>query len=136
MAGHISVGVAFIRFKYFLVRGVLFEEMGFVYLGPVDGHNIAELLETLRLAGQIEKPVLIHVITQKGRGYKNALDKAAEREPNRCHPALPPSPPPAAAAPPPALTNAAKSNPSSWEPWPAFGLSANHDIFHIFAAGL
>ncbi len=58
--------------KYFLVRGVLFEEMGFVYLGPVDGHNIAELLETLRLAGQIEKPVLIHVITQKGRGYAPA----------------------------------------------------------------
>ncbi len=60
--------------KYFLVRGVLFEEMGFVYLGPVDGHNIAELLETLRLASQIEKPVLIHVITKKGKGYKPAED--------------------------------------------------------------
>lgn len=60
--------------KYFLVRGVLFEELGFVYLGPVDGHNIPELLETLNLAAQIEKPVLIHAITQKGRGYKPAED--------------------------------------------------------------
>lgn len=58
--------------KYFLVRGVLFEEMGFVYLGPVDGHNIPELLETLRLAGQIRKPVLLHVITKKGKGYAPA----------------------------------------------------------------
>jgi 1-deoxy-D-xylulose-5-phosphate synthase len=60
--------------KYFLVRGVLFEEMGFVYLGPVDGHNISDLLETMRLASQIEKPVLIHVITKKGKGYKPAED--------------------------------------------------------------
>ncbi len=58
--------------KYFLVRGVLFEEMGFVYLGPVDGHDIAELLQTLKMAARIEKPVLIHVITQKGRGYAPA----------------------------------------------------------------
>lgn len=66
--------------KYFLVRGVLFEELGFVYLGPVDGHNIPELLETLNLAAQIEKPVLIHAITQKGRGYKPAED-----DPTRFH---------------------------------------------------
>ena len=66
--------------KYFLVRGVLFEEMGFVYLGPVDGHNIQELLETLKMAARIEKPVLIHVITQKGRGYK-----PAEQNPTKFH---------------------------------------------------
>lgn len=66
--------------KYFLVRGVVFEEMGFVYLGPVDGHNIGDLLETMRLAGQIEKPVLIHVITQKGKGYK-----PAEQNPTKFH---------------------------------------------------
>lgn len=58
--------------KYFLVSGVLFEEMGFVYFGPVDGHDIGELLETLRLAGRIDKPVLIHVITKKGKGYAPA----------------------------------------------------------------
>lgn len=66
--------------KYFLVSGVLFEEMGFVYLGPVDGHNINELLETLRLSGNIDKPVLIHVITQKGRGYA-----PAEQNPTAFH---------------------------------------------------
>lgn len=63
--------------KYFLVRGVLFEEMGFVYLGPVDGHNIGELLDTLKMAARIDKPVLIHVITQKGRGYKPAEQNPA-----------------------------------------------------------
>lgn len=66
--------------KYFLVRGVLFEEMGFVYLGPVDGHNIPELLETLKMAARIDKPVLIHAITQKGRGYK-----PAEQHPTEFH---------------------------------------------------
>ena len=66
--------------KYFLVRGVLFEEMGFVYLGPVDGHDIAELLKTLKMAARIEKPVLIHVITQKGRGYA-----PAEQNPTAFH---------------------------------------------------
>lgn len=66
--------------KYFLVSGVLFEEMGFVYLGPVDGHNIPELLETLRLAGRMEKPVLIHIITKKGKGYA-----PAEQNPTAFH---------------------------------------------------
>lgn len=66
--------------KYFLVRGVLFEEMGFVYLGPVDGHNIAELLDTLKMAARIDKPVLIHAITQKGHGYK-----PAEQHPTEFH---------------------------------------------------
>ena len=66
--------------KYFLVRGVFFEEMGFVYLGPVDGHNIDELLETFKLAAQIDKPVLLHVITQKGKGYL-----PAEQNPEAFH---------------------------------------------------
>lgn len=66
--------------KYFLVSGVVFEELGFVYFGPVDGHNVQELLETLRLAGKIDKPVLIHIITQKGRGYA-----PAEQNPTAFH---------------------------------------------------
>ncbi len=66
--------------KYFLVRGVVFEEMGFVYLGPVDGHDIGELLRTLQMAAQINKPVLLHVITQKGRGYA-----PAEQDPTTFH---------------------------------------------------
>ena len=47
--------------KYFLVPGVMFEEMGFQYLGPVDGHNMEELLEFLTKAKQMEGPVLLHV---------------------------------------------------------------------------
>ncbi|MGI5824383.1 MAG: 1-deoxy-D-xylulose-5-phosphate synthase [Bacillota bacterium] len=58
--------------KYFLVQGVFFEEMGFVYLGPVDGHNIPELLDVLRRAADINKPTLIHIITRKGKGFQPA----------------------------------------------------------------
>ena len=58
--------------KYFLVQGILFEEMGFVYLGPVDGHNIHELLEVFRRAKDIDKPTLVHIITKKGKGFAPA----------------------------------------------------------------
>lgn len=58
--------------KYFLVQGILFEEMGFVYLGPVDGHDIGELLDVLRRAADINKPTLIHIITKKGKGFQPA----------------------------------------------------------------
>jgi 1-deoxy-D-xylulose-5-phosphate synthase len=58
--------------KYLLVSGVLFEELGFTYLGPVDGHDLPSLMETLRLAGQTKGPVLVHVITTKGKGYAPA----------------------------------------------------------------
>jgi 1-deoxy-D-xylulose-5-phosphate synthase len=50
----------------------IFEDMGFQYYGPVDGHNISELLHYLELAKTLDGPVLIHAITQKGKGYKNA----------------------------------------------------------------
>ena len=59
-------------FKYLLVNGVLFEELGFQYMGPVDGHNLPQLLETLRQADNLEGPVLIHVLTTKGKGYSPA----------------------------------------------------------------
>ncbi|MDF2938179.1 MAG: 1-deoxy-D-xylulose-5-phosphate synthase [Paenibacillaceae bacterium] len=59
-------------FKYLLVNGVLFEELGFQYMGPVDGHNLPQLLETLRQADNLEGPVLIHVLTLKGKGYSPA----------------------------------------------------------------
>jgi len=51
--------------KYFLVPGMLFEELGFVYLGPVDGHNIEEIQKTLIRAKGMKCPVLVHVLTQK-----------------------------------------------------------------------
>jgi len=58
--------------KYLVLHGILFEELGFTYLGPTDGHNIEDLLDTLRLAAKTEGPVLVHVVTKKGKGYKPA----------------------------------------------------------------
>jgi len=58
--------------KYVLVDGVIFEELGFTYIGPIDGHNIPELLENLKIAKSASGPVLLHIITEKGKGYKNA----------------------------------------------------------------
>ena len=67
--------------KYSLISGgVFFEELGFTYIGPVDGHNIAKLTEALEAAKRATKPVLVHVITKKGKGYTNA-----ERDPNKFH---------------------------------------------------
>lgn len=60
------------RIKYLFVSGVFFEELGITYMGPVDGHNIASLIDNLRLARKHRGPVLIHVLTQKGKGYKPA----------------------------------------------------------------
>ncbi|NLY54767.1 MAG: 1-deoxy-D-xylulose-5-phosphate synthase [Firmicutes bacterium] len=59
-------------FKYFLVPGVLFEELGFTYLGPVDGHNLAALRDMLTLAKATSGPVLVHCHTEKGKGYRPA----------------------------------------------------------------
>jgi 1-deoxy-D-xylulose-5-phosphate synthase len=58
--------------KYLLVSGVFFEEMGFTYLGPVDGHNYEDLFENLNYAKKTEGPILLHVITKKGKGYDPA----------------------------------------------------------------
>ncbi|MEB3101433.1 1-deoxy-D-xylulose-5-phosphate synthase [Ferviditalea candida] len=58
--------------KYFLVSGVLFEELGYTYTGPVDGHNLNLLIETLKQADKISGPVLVHVVTVKGKGFPHA----------------------------------------------------------------
>lgn len=58
--------------KYLLVPGVWFEELGYTYFGPVDGHNLPNLLETFRQADKVDGPTLIHVITLKGKGYTPA----------------------------------------------------------------
>ncbi|HHW15465.1 MAG TPA: 1-deoxy-D-xylulose-5-phosphate synthase [Firmicutes bacterium] len=63
--------------KYLLVPGVLFEELGWSYFGPFDGHDIPALTEAFREAARFEGPVLIHVLTQKGRGYVPAENDAA-----------------------------------------------------------
>lgn len=58
--------------KYLVIPGMLFEELGFTYLGPIDGHNIAQLKEVLQQASRIRGPVLVHVLTKKGKGYPPA----------------------------------------------------------------
>ncbi|WP_243290196.1 1-deoxy-D-xylulose-5-phosphate synthase [Bacillus sp. FJAT-47783] len=55
--------------KYFFVSGMFFEDLGFTYLGPVDGHNFDDLFENLRYAKKTKGPVLLHVLTKKGKGY-------------------------------------------------------------------
>ncbi|MBN2057658.1 MAG: 1-deoxy-D-xylulose-5-phosphate synthase [Candidatus Saganbacteria bacterium] len=59
---------------------VMFEELGFKYFGPIDGHNIPLIMSTLHHAREIEGPVLVHVITKKGKGYP-----PAEKDPSRFH---------------------------------------------------
>lgn len=66
--------------KQMVVPGMFFEEMGIKYLGPIDGHNIEELTEVLSMAKNINKPVIIHVITKKGKGYE-----FAEKNPGKFH---------------------------------------------------
>jgi len=58
--------------KYLLVSGIFFEELGFTYFGPVDGHHFEALLENIQYAKKTKGPVLLHVITKKGKGYKPA----------------------------------------------------------------
>lgn len=58
--------------KYMLVSGVFFEELGFTYLGPVDGHDFDSLFENISYAKKTKGPVLLHVITKKGKGYEPA----------------------------------------------------------------
>ena len=60
--------------KNIIVPGMLFEEMGFRYFGPIDGHDLDELIKTLDTIKDIEKPVLLHVITKKGKGMSVAED--------------------------------------------------------------
>ena len=58
--------------KYALVPGAIFESIGFKYFGPIDGHNIHEISDALLLAKNLDGPVLLHVVTKKGKGYRNA----------------------------------------------------------------
>ncbi len=62
------------RARVLFFPGMIFEEMGFTYFGPVDGHNIEELVEVLGHVKKLKGPVLLHVVTKKGRGYEPAED--------------------------------------------------------------
>ena len=66
--------------KQFIIPKMYFEEIGFKYLGPVDGHNLEELEHLLSDAKELDEPVLIHVLTKKGKGYK-----PAEENPDKFH---------------------------------------------------
>lgn len=70
--------------KQFVIPGMLFENMGMTYLGPVDGHNITQLVKLLNEAKRKPGPVLLHVLTEKGKGYEPAV-----RHPARFHGAAP-----------------------------------------------
>jgi 1-deoxy-D-xylulose-5-phosphate synthase len=67
-------------FKGFFLPGLLFEELGFKYVGPLPGHKIDDLVETLRNVRQLRGPILVHVITSKGKGYS-----PAEKDPVTFH---------------------------------------------------
>lgn len=69
------------KLKYAIInQGVLFEELGLTYIGPISGHDLESLEDVFNLAKSADEPVLIHVITQKGKGYSHA-----EKNPDRFH---------------------------------------------------
>ena len=70
--------------KQIVIPGMLFENMGITYLGPVDGHDIHQMMRVFQEAKRFEGPILVHVLTKKGQGYEPAL-----RHPSRFHGAGP-----------------------------------------------
>ncbi len=66
--------------KYLMSPGVIFEELGITYLGPIDGHDIRGMEELFRRAIKLDEPVIVHVVTKKGKGYE-----PAEKEPQKYH---------------------------------------------------
>lgn len=81
--------------KEFLYHSMIWEELGFTYIGPVDGHDVKALSEALRRARDIEGPTFVHVLTKKGKGYEPAL---TDRE--RSHAVSAPTKPLPAGSPP------------------------------------
>jgi len=83
-----AAGKRFYRFTHRIKQNIkkavlqcsFFEDIGFSYLGPVDGHNLKKLTQALAIARDMKEPVLVHVITQKGRGYPSA-----EQDPDAFH---------------------------------------------------
>lgn len=66
--------------KHLMIPGMLFEDMGLTYIGPIDGHNILQMITALQSASRVKGGVLIHVVTKKGKGYEKA-----EKEPWKYH---------------------------------------------------
>jgi len=78
-AKHIEEGI-----KHLLVPGLIFEALGFRYFGPLDGHNVVELVNVFPNMFKLKGPILIHVVTKKGKGYD-----IAEKNPERWHASTP-----------------------------------------------
>ncbi|MCR5546982.1 MAG: 1-deoxy-D-xylulose-5-phosphate synthase [Lachnospiraceae bacterium] len=70
--------------KHLMIPGMIFEDLGVLYLGPIDGHNIDDMVKVFKRAAQYKGPVLVHVLTEKGRGFDPAV-----RHPSRFHGASP-----------------------------------------------
>lgn len=66
--------------KYFMLPSMFFEDMGLTYIGPIDGHNISQMMSAFEAASRAKKAVVVHVITKKGKGYSYA-----EKNPSRFH---------------------------------------------------
>lgn len=66
------------RIKHFLLQSTIFENMGLKYLGPVNGHDVHELITVLRAARDLQQPTLVHVVTKKGKGYSFAEEDPAK----------------------------------------------------------
>ncbi|MBR6033411.1 MAG: 1-deoxy-D-xylulose-5-phosphate synthase [Clostridia bacterium] len=79
---HVIRGVQKVKsgLKHLFIPKMFFEDIGYKYLGPVDGHDIDKLMDLFKIAKTTEGPVLIHVVTKKGKGYK-----PAEEEPDKFH---------------------------------------------------
>ncbi len=75
-----NIGVTKTLLKQLLIPGMLFEELGIMYLGPVDGHDIKKMVSVIRRALSVKGPVIVHVVTKKGKGYL-----PAEKHPARFH---------------------------------------------------
>lgn len=66
--------------KYFMLPSMFFEDMGLTYIGPIDGHNIEQMMDAFEAASRAKKAVVVHVLTRKGKGYR-----PAERQPSKFH---------------------------------------------------
>ncbi len=83
IGGSITSGISTAKEKVrnvLLAEGVIFDELGFNYLGPVDGHDLESVIDALKYSKMIDGPVVLHMITKKGKGYKNA-----ETKPDKFH---------------------------------------------------
>ncbi|MCR4673853.1 MAG: 1-deoxy-D-xylulose-5-phosphate synthase [Lachnospiraceae bacterium] len=70
--------------KHLMIPGMIFEDLGVLYIGPIDGHNVSDMVRIFKRAAKYNGPVLIHVLTEKGRGFDPAV-----RHPSRFHGASP-----------------------------------------------